>query len=405
VLPLASIMKVQRLLLWLAFVAGSVPIVPASKDVIQRASDNASGNATNKTLGNATGQRSGKAPGGASKLPETGSATTNASVPKANSSLLQNGTRANVSSITGTSSTPPVQPTSTKSSANVAAVDKTTKSAQSTAAILPTTTTVPARAPDLASCSDKPAFWKDVQGSSCLVYVAKRWCTPTGGYGGGWNRGVTFDSFKNDGFTALTACCGCGGGVRGSLSQSSSMWQVLKGSCTVDREDCLTSPNFPAYYGTSQSCKVFVNTNKVKPVSAVTFATEVKYDVLAINGQKYSGGNGPRGVIPRDVIVWTSDSIDRTQGWKLCPDRPKEPPPPRAGVTAAGRSKSSGTQADAAGDASGGSIKWIAALTGFAAAVTAVCAYRYFRRSQSNRNMDTAFDKTTYGRKANRDGL
>jgi len=113
-----------------------------------------------------------------------------------------------------------------------------------------------------------------------------------------------------------------------SVPESLGMWKVLTGSCKVDVMGCLTSPNFPAYYGTSQSCKVFVDREKAKPISAVTFSTEAKFDILAINGQRFSGTNGPKYLTPRGTIVWTSDSLDRSVGWRLCPLPPRQTPPP-----------------------------------------------------------------------------
>merc|ERR1719321_2414482 len=55
--------------------------------------------------------------------------------------------------------------------------------------------------------------WEDSWGYTCKEYAEKKWCTLSGGYGTGWPKtGDTFDTFKNNGVTALQACCACGGG-------------------------------------------------------------------------------------------------------------------------------------------------------------------------------------------------
>lgn len=364
--------------------------------------------------------------------------------------------------------------------------------------------------------------WMDSKGVTCLDYVAKRLCTPKGDYGSGWDQvyqELTFDSVKYDGHTALTACCACGGGVRGAGSGgASSMWKVLMGSCVVDAKGCLTSPNYPAFYGTSQGCKVSVIEERATPINAVEFKTEAQYDILAINGKRYSGTDGPRGVTPQGTVVWTSDSMDRNRGWKLCPGTPwiaspaspRSPPPgysgfwvasglctvdstgcvvspnypqpyghnqdcsiqainminptisadnfltemtydymevngkrfsgtngpkrvavvgpitwtsdyaqakagwrlcrevathpvtQRTGATAT-RPSSKGTVAPPPQPQ--GSFMWVAALLGITATITA-CGFMYRRRSRSkSTNMESPYEKTTYGRKAGWDGL
>jgi hypothetical protein len=55
-------------------------------------------------------------------------------------------------------------------------------------------------APDSATCDD---------------YSSKQWCTADGDAGPGWNFPWSLGAYSNFGHTANTACCACGGGVRG----------------------------------------------------------------------------------------------------------------------------------------------------------------------------------------------
>lgn len=68
---------------------------------------------------------------------------------------------------------------------------------------------------DSRRCMDRPEGWKDASGDTCAQYVEQKWCTPDGHKGAGWssNNG-DFEEYEHDGFTAFSACCGCGGGVR-----------------------------------------------------------------------------------------------------------------------------------------------------------------------------------------------
>ena len=50
---------------------------------------------------------------------------------------------------------------------------------------------------------------------SCELYEGAEWCTPSKGYGDGWNDfWGRFGGFKRKGISATKACCACGGGIR-----------------------------------------------------------------------------------------------------------------------------------------------------------------------------------------------
>ena len=53
-------------------------------------------------------------------------------------------------------------------------------------------------------------------------------------------------------------------------------------------------------------------------ITATDFETENNYDVLTINGVKYSGARGPTLVEPTGPIEWASDGSVSRKGWKLC---------------------------------------------------------------------------------------
>jgi len=67
---------------------------------------------------------------------------------------------------------------------------------------------------DVGTCIDTPESWTNTFGEICDDYVGNDWCTPSGGYGSGWlsSFGTFSDRADEDGFTAIDACCGCGGG-------------------------------------------------------------------------------------------------------------------------------------------------------------------------------------------------
>jgi len=95
-------------------------------------------------------------------------------------------------------------------------------------------------------------------------------------------------------------------------------WNVTKGACAVDG-NCVTSPNFPSNYSVNQGCSISVQENG-KAISVGSFQTERNYDKLFVNGEAFSGSNGPAGKVPTTglPITWTSDHSVPSAGWKIC---------------------------------------------------------------------------------------
>ena len=94
---------------------------------------------------------------------------------------------------------------------------------------------------------------------------------------------------------------------------------MLEGSCTATAEGCITSPNWPANYGNSESCAIVVGTDVSLVVQS--FATESGYDLLSVNGVQYSGsGEGLNGLVVRagDVFIWRSDYYGNGAGFSIC---------------------------------------------------------------------------------------
>lgn len=61
-------------------------------------------------------------------------------------------------------------------------------------------------------CRDNPATFVDSDGHGCEIYSKYSYCNADGTFGVNWAEGQTYADYTNAGFTAGTACCGCGGG-------------------------------------------------------------------------------------------------------------------------------------------------------------------------------------------------
>ena len=90
-------------------------------------------------------------------------------------------------------------------------------------------------------------------------------------------------------------------------------------------DGCITNDNYPQAYDNQEFCEISVQQPLLGSVSAVSFDTEGGWDFLTINGDGYSGANGPQGVTPTTTITWSSDYMVTKSGWKLCPDNPASP--------------------------------------------------------------------------------
>lgn len=188
---------------------------------------------------------------------------------------------------------------------------------------------------DAGHCRDVPG-WTDADSDGCEVYALSNWCTPNQGTGNGWHdEWGKLGTFKDLGYSALTACCACGGGqslgdevdeqsTMESLAalvseETPRMWRVASGPCKMDDHGCITSGNYPKNYGSKEQCQIIVKPELAKPIQVVDFHTEATYDAIKINGKSFSGSRGPNGIVPSSTIFWGTDAKDQQKGWKLCP--------------------------------------------------------------------------------------
>jgi len=97
--------------------------------------------------------------------------------------------------------------------------------------------------PSAGVCHDTPLGWKDSTGSSCSDYSTANYCTETGEEGSDWHADWgTIEDYKNQGHTAATACCGCGGGSMIASSENATStnctdapeWSDSDGDSCVD---------------------------------------------------------------------------------------------------------------------------------------------------------------------------
>eukprot|EP00929_Paragymnodinium_shiwhaense_P097486 TRINITY_DN5914_c0_g2_i1.p1 TRINITY_DN5914_c0_g2~~TRINITY_DN5914_c0_g2_i1.p1 ORF type:complete len:607 (-),score=127.06 TRINITY_DN5914_c0_g2_i1:202-2022(-) len=94
-------------------------------------------------------------------------------------------------------------------------------------------------------------------------------------------------------------------------------WSV-SGACTIDDQGCISSGNYPLDYANGGKCTI-TNAAALGVIEVDGFNTEIGYDVLTVNGEKYSGTTGPHGVTPTADITWQADSDLAAMGWKICP--------------------------------------------------------------------------------------
>eukprot|EP00931_Biecheleriopsis_adriatica_P019530 TRINITY_DN13283_c0_g1_i2.p1 TRINITY_DN13283_c0_g1~~TRINITY_DN13283_c0_g1_i2.p1 ORF type:complete len:423 (-),score=46.55 TRINITY_DN13283_c0_g1_i2:140-1408(-) len=168
------------------------------------------------------------------------------------------------------------------------------------------------------SCRDVPG-WKDKYGWGCDRYESDELCTLSGNMGFGWDLDEmgTLQEGYNLGFSGRGACCVCGGGVQ----QFPGMWKVHSGLCKL-RDGCIHSPGYPGNYHAGQHCTILINDALAKPIDVVRWDTEGWFDILIVNGVRYTGERSPQGITPKGSISWDSaewHKWDLAHGWKICP--------------------------------------------------------------------------------------
>eukprot|EP00038_Savillea_parva_P002056 m.110279 g.110279 ORF g.110279 m.110279 type:complete len:1744 (+) comp10710_c0_seq3:124-5355(+) len=86
-----------------------------------------------------------------------------------------------------------------------------------------------------------------------------------------------------------------------------------------------------SYYGNNEHCTIQVL--RQTKLQVVEFNTETNYDVLTVNGRRYSGRTGPVNVTvgPNTNITWTSDRSVTNGGFLICALVSDDPPPASAG--------------------------------------------------------------------------
>lgn len=247
-----------------------------------------------------------------------------------------------------------------------------------------------------ASCADRPEQWVDSEGNACSTYQKRRWCNHTGGYDLGWHEEWgSFAGYAVDGDAADEACCVCGGGTSGGAgpaAAAASMWTVTQGKCTIDRDGCAQSPNYPGLYPDLEACLIQVYNGNMRRIHAVSFVTEKDFDKLSINGVAYSGDAGPQGIVPIGMIKWEPDDDESKTGWKLCPEAPDRPLSLNGG--------SGSESVDVSGGSAGAESGWMYGIAGMCVLGLGVTVGLAMARCHSKPSDDTLKEQPTeYGRK------
>eukprot|EP00913_Durusdinium_trenchii_P023942 g22484.t1 len=154
----------------------------------------------------------------------------------------------------------------------------------------------------------------------------------------------------------------------GDFAQGPEMFSVVGGPCTVDSSEFAVLPrrNYPQTYGPNQDCAIQVFNPDNKSLTVESFATEMNYDVLWVNGRMFAGTTSPHGLVPTEAIQWSSDQDTEDRGWKICP----------------------GPVGQQDVGVSTGNFFFKVALASIAVCLAGVLCLRYRRQRKENRNLD-----------------
>ena len=114
--------------------------------------------------------------------------------------------------------------------------------------------------------------------------------------------GQGFAIYATDVDTAAVVS-GTGRDRRNAHEMAIETFSIAGGSgCTLtDTGRCATSKNYPSSYGNSESCTLTAPVGSILSVEG--FDTEGGYDELEVNGEAYSGVEGPIGVRMEDATI------------------------------------------------------------------------------------------------------
>jgi len=101
-------------------------------------------------------------------------------------------------------------------------------------------------------------------------------------------------------------------------------WVVSGDGCVEDGE-CMQSLNHPNNYDHNTECSITLYGDV--SILVESFNTEEDYDILTMNGTRYSGTRGPPSGVYSGVIEWTSDRSISSSGWRLCKGAASTPQP------------------------------------------------------------------------------
>lgn len=107
----------------------------------------------------------------------------------------------------------------------------------------------------------------------------------------------------------------------GRVSAVVPLLTTQEGTCTIDAQGCMLSPNYPNPYTLNHQCTIKVTGAEVRSLRVDDFHTEVFKDVLTINNQAYSGDFLHALVLDAagGFLQWTSGNQEAGSGWHICP--------------------------------------------------------------------------------------